>query len=111
MAETAEHDWAHRGEIRKSADQQPNRAVYERFSEVKDSVDFCSYWFRLAHNQLDEKGRAGLVGTNSISQGKSRVAALDYITHNGGHIHEAISTQPWSGEANVHVSIVNWSKV
>jgi type II restriction/modification system DNA methylase subunit YeeA len=85
--------------------------VFTRFSEVKDSVDFCSYWFRLAHNQLDEKGRAGLVGTNSISQGKSRVAALDYITHNGGHIHEAISTQPWSGEANVHVSIVNWSKV
>ncbi len=85
--------------------------VFARFSEVKDSVDFCSYWFRLAHNQLDEKGRAGLVGTNSISQGKSRVAALDYITHNGGHIHEAISTQPWSGEANVHVSIVNWSKV
>ncbi|MCZ8068453.1 MAG: N-6 DNA methylase [Microcystis sp. LE17-20D] len=85
--------------------------VFARFSEVKDSVDFCSYWFRLAHNQLDEKGRAGLVGTNSISQGKSRVAALDYITHNGGRIHEAISTQPWSGEANVHVSIVNWSKV
>lgn len=85
--------------------------VFARFSEVKDSVDFCSYWFRLAHNQLDEKGRAGLVGTNSISQGKSRVAALDYITHNGGHIHEAISTQPWSGEANVHVSIVNWSKI
>ncbi|BBH39877.1 DNA modification methyltransferase related protein [Microcystis viridis NIES-102] len=85
--------------------------VFGRFSEVKDSVDFCSYWFRLAHNKLDEKGRAGLVGTNSISQGKSRVAALDYITHNGGHIHEAISTQPWSGEANVHVSIVNWSKV
>ena len=85
--------------------------VFTRFSEVKDSVDFCSYWFRLAHNQLDEKGRAGLVGTNSISQGKSRVAALDYITHNGGHIHEAISTQPWSGEANVHVSIVNWSKI
>ncbi|BCU14348.1 DNA methyltransferase [Microcystis aeruginosa] len=85
--------------------------VFARFSEVKDSVDFCSYWFRLAHNQLDEKGRAGLVGTNSISQGKSRVAALDYITHNGGHIHEAISTQPWSGEATVHVSIVNWSKV
>jgi len=55
--------------------------------------------------------RTAIVGTNSISQGKSRVAALDYITHNGGHIHEAISTQPWSGEANVHVSIVNWSKI
>ncbi|MCF4969498.1 DNA methyltransferase [Nostoc sp. CMAA1605] len=84
--------------------------VFNRFTDVKDSVDFCAYWFRLAHEHIDEKGRAGLVSTNSVSQGKSRVAALDYITQNGGYIHEAVSTQPWSGEANVHVSIVNWSK-
>ena len=84
--------------------------VFEQFSDVKDSVDFCSYWFRLAHEHIDEDGRAGLVGTNSISQGKSRRASLDYITQNNGHIHEAISTQPWSGEAKVHVSLVNWSK-
>ncbi|MEM7557442.1 MAG: type IIL restriction-modification enzyme MmeI, partial [Cyanobacteria bacterium P01_A01_bin.84] len=50
-----------------------------------------------------------LVGTNSISQGKSRKATLDYVTDNSGHIHEAISTQVWSGEAKVHVSIVNWN--
>jgi SAM-dependent methyltransferase len=84
--------------------------VFKRFPDVKDSVDFCAYWFRLTHEQMGETGRAGLVGTNSISQGKSRVAALDYITQNGGYIHEAVSTQPWSGEAKVHVSLVNWSK-
>ncbi|MBE9169202.1 class I SAM-dependent DNA methyltransferase [Pleurocapsales cyanobacterium LEGE 06147] len=83
--------------------------VFKQFPDVKDSVDFCSYWFRLAHDNINETGRVGLVGTNSISQGKSRKATLDYITNNKGHIHEAISTQPWSGEANVHVSIVNWS--
>ncbi len=84
--------------------------VFERFPDVKDSVDFCSYWFRLSHDNLAETGRAGLVGTNSVSQGKSRAAALDYIAKNGGYIHEAVSTQPWSGEAKVHVSIVNWTK-
>ncbi|WGV24937.1 N-6 DNA methylase [Halotia branconii CENA392] len=84
--------------------------VFKCFPNVKDSVDFCAYWFRLAHEHIDEKGRAGLVATNSISQGKSRVAALDYINQNGGYIHEAVSTQTWSGEAKVHVSIVNWSK-
>ncbi|MFK0732588.1 MAG: DNA methyltransferase [Gloeotrichia echinulata HAB0833] len=84
--------------------------VFQRFPDVKDSVDFCAYWFRLAHDNINDKGRAGLVATNSISQGKSRVGALDYITQNGGHIHEAVSTQPWSGEAKVHVSLVNWSK-
>ncbi len=84
--------------------------VFNKFSDVKDSVDFCAYWFRLAHDHIGETGRAGLVGTNSISQGKSRKAALEYITQNGGYIHEAISTQPWSGEAKVHVSLVNWCK-
>ncbi|MGL5196092.1 MAG: class I SAM-dependent DNA methyltransferase, partial [Chroococcales cyanobacterium] len=84
--------------------------VFARFPDVKDSVDFCAYWFRLAHDCIEDNGRAGLVATNSVSQGKSRVATLDYITQNGGYIHEAVSSQPWSGEANVHVSLVNWAK-
>ena len=83
--------------------------VFQRFPEVRDSVDFCTYWFRLAQENLKPDGRAGLVATNSIRHGKSRRASLDYIRDNGGYIHSAISTQPWSGEANVHVSIVNWS--
>ena len=51
-----------------------------------------------------------MVATNSISQGKSRKAALDYVTESSGIIHDAISTQVWSGEAKVHVSITNGSK-
>ncbi|AFZ59325.1 class I SAM-dependent DNA methyltransferase [Anabaena cylindrica FACHB-243] len=82
--------------------------IFRKFSEVKSQVDFCVYWFRLAHESLNGKGRAGLVGTNSISQGNSRYASLDYITRNSGYIHEAIPTQNWSGEAQVYVSIVNW---
>jgi type II restriction/modification system DNA methylase subunit YeeA len=39
--------------------------VFKRFPKVKDSVDFCAYWFRLAHDNIDEKGRVGLVATNS----------------------------------------------
>lgn len=84
--------------------------VFARFAAVRDSVDFCSYWFRLAHDALGPGGRAGLVATNSIRHGKSRRATLEYIQQHGGHIHQAISSQPWSGEANVHVSIVNWSR-
>lgn len=84
--------------------------VFEKFGEVKDSVDFCCYWFRIAHDNLGENDRAGLVGTNSISQGKSRLASLEYICENGGYVGDAVSTQPWSGEAKVHVSIVNWSR-
>ncbi len=80
------------------------------FTKYPKDVDFCTYWFRLAHDNINEKGRVGLVGTNSISQGKSRAASLDYITNNNGYLHDAISSQEWSGQAAVFVSIVNWTK-
>lgn len=54
--------------------------------------------------------RAGLVGTNTIRQNYSREASLDYIVGNGGTIIEAVSSMAWSGEANVHVAIANWTK-
>src|SRR5207245_675613 len=49
-------------------------------------------------------------GCETIRQNESRAASLDYVVKNGGTITEAISTQVWSGEAQVHVSIVNWVK-
>ncbi|MEM1279284.1 MAG: DNA methyltransferase [Cyanobacteria bacterium P01_H01_bin.152] len=84
--------------------------VFEKFSNIRAQVDFASYWFRLAHEHMDAKGRSGLVATNSIRQGKSRSVSLDYIAQNGGCIHEAVSSQDWSGAANVDVSIINWCK-
>lgn len=83
--------------------------IFKRFPEVKSQVDLCSYWFRLAHERIEKNGRVGLVGTNTIAQGNTRKACLDHVLDSGGIIHEAISTQSWSGEATVHVSIVNWA--
>jgi hypothetical protein len=82
--------------------------VYKAFPDVKGQPDFCVHWFRKSQEQ--PALRIGLVATNSISQGVSREASLKYIDANGGIIHDAISTQVWSGQANVHVSIVNWVK-
>jgi hypothetical protein len=72
--------------------------------------DYCVYWFRRAHDNLPSDGRAGLVGTNSISQNRGRSASLDYILANDGVIVSAVSSQDWPGEAAVDVSIVNWVK-
>ena len=80
--------------------------IYKKFSEVKGQVDFCTYWFRKAIENIEKTTRVGLVGTNSITQNVSRKASLDYVIKNGGYIHEAISSQEWSGDAVVHVSIV-----
>ncbi len=72
--------------------------------------DYCVYWFRRAQDHLKPGQRAGLVGTNSISQNRARSASLEYVVGTGGVITDAVSTQVWPGEANVHVSLVNWVK-
>jgi hypothetical protein len=86
------------------------RSVRERSPDVPGRADYCVYWYRRAHDHLKPGGRAGLVGTNTIRQNYSREGSLQYITENGGTITEAVSTQVWSGEAVVHVSIANWVK-
>lgn len=73
-------------------------------------TDYVVYWFRRAHDHLGPGQHAGLVATNSIRDSMNRRAALDYLRDNGGIVHNAVSTQKWSGDANVHVSIVNWVK-
>lgn len=82
----------------------------ERFPDVGGVSDYVVYWFRLAHDRLPPGGRAGLVGTNSIRETASRRASLDYIVDHEGTIVDAWSSLRWSGDANVHVSIVNWVK-
>ncbi|MGK2858154.1 MAG: class I SAM-dependent DNA methyltransferase [Thermoanaerobaculia bacterium] len=81
----------------------------KRFPQVPGRADYCVYWFRKAHDHLKVGGRAGLVGTNTIRQNYSREGGLDHIVATGT-ITEAVATQVWSGDAAVHVSIVNWIK-
>lgn len=82
----------------------------KRFPEVPGRADYCVFWLRLAHSALKPGQRAGMVGTNTIRQNYSREGGLDYITKRGGTITDAVASQVWSGDAAVHVSIVNWTK-
>jgi hypothetical protein len=86
------------------------------YPDVPGMADHCVYWIRRAHDHLPEctaadpvAGRAGLVGTQNIRNNQSRVGGLDHVVQTGTII-EAVDNQPWSGEANVHVSIANWVK-
>ena len=80
------------------------------YPEVPGRADFCVYWFYKAHKNLKNGCYAGLVGTNTIRQNYSREGSLDHIVKNGGTIIDAVSTEPWSGAAAVHVSIACWKK-
>ena len=92
------------------------KQVRKAYPEVPGMADYCVYWFRKAHDHLSPCsaedpliGRAGLVGTQNIRNNNSREGGLDYIATTGTVV-EAVENQPWSGEANVHVSIANWVK-
>jgi hypothetical protein len=84
--------------------------LWDAYPDVPGRADYCVYWFCKAHQKLKDGGFAGLVGTNTIRENYSREGSLDYIKDNGGIIFNAISSQPWSGDAAVSVSIVNWTK-
>jgi hypothetical protein len=90
--------------------------IRKAYPDIPGMADYCVYWFRRAHDHLPSctasdpvAGRAGLVGTQNIRNNQSRVGGLDHIVETGTII-EAVENQPWSGEANVHVSIANWVK-
>jgi hypothetical protein len=91
-------------------------AIRKAYADMPGMADFCVYWIRRAHDHLPTctiadpiSGRAGLVGTQNIRNNQSRVGGLDHVMRDGTII-EAVDNQPWSGEANVHVSIANWAK-
>lgn len=86
------------------------RRLASTFPEVGGVSDYVTYWFPLTHDRLPAGGRAGLVATNTVRENDSRKVSLDYIVDNDGVITEAVSSQPWSGDAQVHVSIINWMK-
>ena len=84
--------------------------VKKAYPDVPGRADFCVYWFRKAHDLMKEGQYAGLVGTNTIRQNYSRMGGLDYIVENGGTILDSVSTEVWSGDAAVYVSIATWKK-
>jgi hypothetical protein len=91
-------------------------ALRKAYPDVPGMADYCVYWLRKTQDNLPPctaddpvAGRAGLVGTQNVRNNQSRIGGLDYIVTQGTII-EAVDNQPWSGEANVHVSITNWVK-
>jgi hypothetical protein len=76
--------------------------------DIDGNSDFVSYFFRLGFRLLRSTGAAGLIATNTISQGDTRRASLGYILHESGKIFEASKRYRWPGMASVIVSIVHF---
>lgn len=72
------------------------------------NADISAYFFRRAAFLLGENGTIGFIATNSIAQGDTRNAGLQWIVRNGAVIYDAIRTMRWPGDAaTVSVSVVH----
>lgn len=73
-------------------------------------TDVVAYFFRRAFAVLRNGGFQALISTNTISQGGTRVTALEYITSTGGEICFATKSIKWPGRAAVVVSLISIGK-
>ena len=74
------------------------------------AVDIVAHFFRRSYSYLRDGGSFGLLATNTIAQGDTRAAGLQYICRQGGTIFCATKRIPWPGQAAVLVSSVHIAK-
>lgn len=71
----------------------------------RGSADLCSYFF-LRDLGISNRGRVGIIATNTIGQGDTREVGLDQVIRKGWSIYRAVKTQPWPGTASLEISLV-----
>jgi hypothetical protein len=72
----------------------------------RPNTDLCAYFFRQCADLLGAHGTIGLVATNTISEGDSRLVGLKPLLASGV-IHAAVSDLAWPGDAAVRVAVVH----
>jgi len=69
-------------------------------------ADLCAYFFLKAGELLRPQGNLGLVATNTISQGETRLVGLDLLLQGGFTLYWALPDVTWPGTASVIISQV-----
>ncbi len=83
-----------------------NTMLASTFPPFSKRVDLCAFFFRRAAALINIHGRAGLIATNSISQGTTRRGGLDVLLAADWTIFRARSDFPWPTSVSVVVSLV-----
>ena len=71
----------------------------------RGSADLCSY-FLLRDLEVADRGRIGIIATNTIAQGDTREVGLDQAADKGWRVYRAVKSQPWPGTASLEVSML-----
>lgn len=74
--------------------------------DKKGSADLCAYFFLRSAYLIKNRGRLGLLSTNTISQGNTREVGLDQLVEHGFIITSAIPSMKWPGKASLEIAIV-----
>ncbi len=61
----------------------------------RGQADLCSYFFCRLATLIRSSGHFGVLATNTISQGDTRVVGLDHLIASGLVIYRAIGSQRW----------------
>lgn len=80
--------------------------IQSHFQSANGTADLCAYFFVRGFVSLANGGSVGLIATNTIGQGDTRLAGLEFISANGGTIYFAITDMPWPGNAAVAIAVV-----
>lgn len=78
--------------------------------QSNSNSDIVAHFFRRAFGLLRDGGNFGLLATNTIGQGDTRLAGLRWICNHGGDIYRSNRRLKWPGEAAVVVSVVHVTK-
>ena len=70
------------------------------------NVDFVTYFFRRIFTICKNERFQSLIATNTISQGDTKEAGIEFICRSGGMINFATRSIKWPGKASVVVSLV-----
>ena len=85
------------------------KQVAQAYPDVPGMADYCVYWFRKRTIALPAWRTCWTRRNAKRSvKTKSRSARLDYIVEMAERSPRRLLAEVWSGEAAVHVSIVNW---
>ena len=79
-------------------------------TDSNSNSDVVAHFFRRAFELLRTGGTLGLVATNTIAQGDTRLTGLRWISKNGGEIYRAQRRVVWPGLAAVVVSVLHVHK-
>ncbi|SBT92810.1 hypothetical protein GA0115233_105131 [Streptomyces sp. DI166] len=73
----------------------------------KGSADLVAYFFLRAYKLLSQRGRLGLIATNSVAQGDTRQVGLDQLVAQGFTITRAVQSRSWpAASANLEYAAV-----